>query len=130
MYILDPELKYAHIKAKIPNFKQGIWINDYQLIYNNELEIYRYDLRLNESELITRVSQEIKNLLWHKNKQYIIYVSNTSLYVIDWTNRKYTTTKIITLEEIKSPFLNQENDTVYFSAKIGQQSGLYKMKIQ
>jgi hypothetical protein len=130
LYIIDPKLKYTYIIAEINNFKEGIWINDYQLIYNNDLEIYRYDLRLNESELITRVSHQIKGLLWHQNKQYIIYASSNSLYIIDWANRKYTTTKIITLEEIESPFLNQKNDTVYFSAKIGQQSGLYKMKIQ
>ena len=89
-----------------------------------------YDIRLNESELITRVSHEIKSLLWHDSKQYILYTSDSSLYAIDWSNRKYTITKIISLEQIKSPFLNQENDTVYFTAKIGQQSGLYKMQIQ
>ncbi|MCF7795073.1 hypothetical protein K9M50_01820 [Patescibacteria group bacterium] len=130
LYILDSDLKYSHPIAKIRNFKQGIWISDYQLLYNNDLEFFMYDLRLNESELITRVSEKIKSLLWHENKQYILYNSKSSLYAIDWTNRKYTITKIISLEEIKSPFLNQENDTIYFSAKIGQQSGLYKMKIQ
>ena len=130
LYILNANLNYAHIVAKIKNFKEGIWISDYQLLYNNDLEFYMYDIRLNESELITRVSHKINSLLWHSSKQYILYSSNSSLYAIDWANRKYTITKIISLEEIKSPFLNQKNDTVYFSAKIGQQSGLYKMKMQ
>jgi len=130
LYILDPDLKYSHTIAKINNLKQGIWISKYQLLYNNDLEFFMYDLRLNESELITRVSHKINSLLWHDNKQYILYNSESSLYAIDWSNRKYTITKIISLEEIKSPFLDQENDTVYFSAKIGQQSGLYKMQIQ
>jgi hypothetical protein len=130
LYIIDPDLKYSQIIAKIKNFKQGIWISDYQLLYNNNLEFYMYDLRLNESELITRVSHKINSLLWHNNKQYILYTSDSSLYAIDWANRKYTITKIISLEEIKSPFLDQKNNTVYFSAKIGQQSGLYKMQIQ
>jgi hypothetical protein len=130
LYILDPNLKYSHIIAKINNYKQGIWISDYQLLYNNDLEFYMYDIRLDESELITRVSHKINSLLWHSTKQYILYSSNSSLYAIDWANRKYTITKIISLEKIESPFLDQKNDTVYFSAKIGQQSGLYKMKIQ
>ncbi|MFP4514718.1 MAG: PEGA domain-containing protein [Parcubacteria group bacterium] len=130
LYILDDNSRYSHFLAKINNFKEGVWINDYQLLYISDLEFFIHDLRINESELITRVSDKIDSLLWHDNKQYILYTSDSSLFAIDWTNRKYTITKIITLEEIKSPFLDQKNDTVYFTAKIGQQSGLYKMQIQ
>ncbi len=130
LYLINTDSKYIKEIAKISNFKEGIWISDNQIIYKNDIELFMYDLRLNESELITRVSEKINKILWHEKEQYIIYSTNSSLYIIDWINRKYTITKILSLETIKSPFLNSSNDTVYFLSKIGQQSGLYKLSIQ
>ncbi|MCF7820472.1 MAG: PEGA domain-containing protein [Candidatus Pacebacteria bacterium] len=130
LYIIDIDNQYHPIKAKINNFQQGTWQGSNNLLYANDFEIYSYNLSSDTFELITRVSTKIENLMWHPDRDYIIYSTQDSFYIINWQSQGYTSTKILSLQEIQSPILDIKNNQVYFSGKIGQQSGIYKLSVQ
>ncbi len=129
LYVINIKDDFQPIKARIDNLKYVIWLGDDQLLYANDSEILFYDLNLSQSTLITRVSTQITKLLWHPAKNYIIFSSPDSLYVIDWQKRDYTITKIITLTAIESASLDYKQNQLYFSGEIGQQSGIYKLSL-
>ncbi|NCD00507.1 PEGA domain-containing protein [bacterium] len=129
LYIIDLDDKYKPIKSKIDNYKQGVWDNN-NLIFSNNFEIYGYNIKNDEKYLITRTSEKIENIMPNTEKNYIIYSTKNSLYMIDWQNRDYNTNKLISLEEIYTPALDKKNNQIYFNGKIGQQSGIYKLLVQ
>jgi len=127
LYLLDPN-SLKDSDEIIKNVTSWQWLNDEQLLYSNNWEIYLFDLRQNQTTLITRVSEEIKNLLWHKGNDYLIFSTATSLNAADFRNGTITT--IFKTEQLSSPLLDNKNNAIYFYAKIGQQEGIYKLSLQ
>ncbi len=130
LYIIDLNSQYKPIKASLNNFKIGTWQKNNELIYANDYEIYSYNLNFDTFKLITRTGEKIKHLMWHPDRDYIAYATKDSFYIINWQSQGYTTTKILSLQEIKSPKLDIKNNQIYFSGRIGQQSGVYKLSVQ
>jgi len=98
------------------------------LIYATDWEIYLFDAKENKHTLITRLSEPITSVAWRESG-YIIYSTNNSIKVINLKDRENPTT-LITLEKISSPILNAKGDILYFTTKIGNQEGLYKLLIK
>ncbi|MFH1366702.1 MAG: PEGA domain-containing protein [Patescibacteria group bacterium] len=57
--------------------------NQKKLLYNNEHEIFTYDLTKDEENLITRQSKNIDQVYWYPNSEYIIYNSDQSIKAIE-----------------------------------------------
>lgn len=112
----------------IRNIKNWALINKTSLIYTNDFEIYIFDFSSSRSTLVTRRSEEIKNIIWNANRNYLIFSGINTLNIFDFKN--YNTTSLFTSEKISSPVFDEKNDTIYFWARIGQQEGIYKMLLQ
>lgn len=112
----------------IRNIKNWALINKTSLIYTNDFEIYTFDFSNNRSTLVTRRSEEIKNIIWNANKNYLIFSGINNLNIFDFKN--YNTTSLFTAEKISSPVFDEKNDTIYFWARIEQQEGVYKILLQ
>ncbi|MDP1709582.1 MAG: PEGA domain-containing protein [Candidatus Komeilibacteria bacterium] len=68
----------------IPNVGQVIWSKDgSRLVYTSTGAIYRRTITEPVSELITRYSQNITNVLWASDESYIFYTVNDSLRVLE-----------------------------------------------
>jgi len=98
------------------------------LIYATDWEIYLFDAKANKHTLITRLSEQITSVAW-RTGGYIIYSTNNSINIINLKDRT-NLTALISLERISAPVLNAKGDTLYFTAKIGNQEGLYKLFIK
>ena len=83
------------------------WVDDNQFLYANDFEIYRFYIDSGYKQLITRLSQPLTGLIYEVG-DYIIYST----------------------EKISPPILNAKGDTLYFTAQIGTQEGLYKLAIK
>ena len=127
LYILDPA-NIANGGENINNVLSWQWLDDYTLLYNNSWEIYRLDLRQNQSSLLTRVGQKIIKIIWNSRSNYLIYSTADGLYAYDLPVG--LTTKIFTAEKVASPTLDESSGTLYFWAKIGQQEGIYSLLLQ
>lgn len=130
LYLIYPD-SYFPIEEIISNIKYFSWVNGNRLIYGNDFEIWVNDLSLKSSVLLTRISSEINNILWHPSDNYIIYSTNDSLYSLEMDDReKHSTIEIMKLQKIADSRLNDKGDIIYFYGEIGSQKGLYKMAIQ
>lgn len=127
LYLFD-SAKISDGPLTIKNIKNWALINNSSIIYTNDFEIYTFDFDSNRSTLVTRRSEEIKNIIWNANKNYLIFSGTNSLNVFDFKN--YNTTSLFTADKVNSPVFDEKNDTLYFWARIGQQEGIYKMVLQ
>lgn len=127
LYLFD-STKISDGPLVIKNITNWALINNNSIIYTNDFEIYTFDFSSNRSTLVTRRSEEIKNIIWNASKNYLIFSGTNSLNVFDFKN--YNTTSLFTAEKINSPVFDGKNDTLYFWARIGQQEGIYKMVLQ
>lgn len=104
------------------------WLDDQTLFYNNDWEIYLFDLQKNNNSLLTRVGEKIIKIIWNENKNYLIFSTANSLSAYD--QKIGLITKILTVNSVATPVLDNPNDTLYFWAKIGQQEGVYSLLLQ
>lgn len=69
---------------KLDDVVKNILINqEGLLLYNNDHEIFMWDLELNEKKLILRTSDNISHARWIQSDRYILYQHNTSLQAIE-----------------------------------------------
>jgi len=122
----QPEDSDKIIKPK--DVKYLSLISSNLLIYATNWEIYLFDAKTNEHTLITRLSEPITSVAW-RTGGYIIYSTPNSISVINLKDRENPTT-LIKLEKMSAPVLSQDGNTLYFTAKIGNQEGLYKLFIK
>jgi hypothetical protein len=128
LYLIDPDNK-TPIRELIVDIKQGNWIDNNRLLYTNGHEINIYHFQEDRLDLIIRSGDLIEDLVWHPSN-HIIYSTANKINLFDFSQSQNSTNTLLELEEIKSLFLNNKGDILYFSAKIGNQSGFYKMLIQ
>ena len=131
LYIINPNSSFNPLRETLSNIKLINWINNEKLLYANKHEIWIYDLNSRKNTLLTRISQEIKGIIWHPSNNYAIYNTPNSIYSIELDNReKYNIIKLITLDTIQNIELDKNGDNLYFYSKINSQEGIYKLSIQ
>jgi hypothetical protein len=131
LYILDIKSSFRQLKDSLSNIsKKNYWINDTQLLYANDFEIWMYDLESSRKKLITRISKKITNVAWLPTNGHILFSTANSINVIELDDReKYNITKLIESDQIKNSALNKDGDTIYFDATINGEKGIYKLSI-
>jgi len=112
----------------IRNIKNWTVYNDQSLIYTNDFEIYIYNFATSRSDLITRRSEEIDNIIYNSAENYLIFSTPNSLNVFDFKN--WSATLLFKSEKVSSPNLDEKNKNLYFWARVGQQEGVYQMMMQ
>jgi len=132
LYILDINSSFKQLKDSLSNIsKNNYWINDTQLLYANDFEIWMYDLESSRKKLITRISKKITNVAWLPTNGHILFSTANSINVIELDDReKYNITNLIESDQIKNPVLNKIGDTLYFYADSDGKKGIYKLAIE
>lgn len=130
LYLIDPTSPDP-LKESLSNIKIIHWVNENKLLYANDFEILLIDFSTNKTTLITRISEEIQNLVWHPSNNYVLYSTNDSIFSIELDDReKRNITQLIKFDKISNLILDKSGKILYFYAKIGNQKGLYKLNIQ
>lgn len=131
LYLLDVDSSFKQLKESLSNIsKKTHWINDTQLVYANDFEIWMYDLESSRKKLITRISKKINNIFWLPTNGHILFSTDTTINAIELDDReKYNITKLFESEQIKNPILSKTGDILYFYAIIGGEKGVYKLSI-
>lgn len=131
LYLINPFSPIKPLKEIINNISQINWIDNNNLLYANDFEIWLMDINSLNRKLLTRISDKIENIIWHPSNNYVIYATAKAINVLELDDReKYNITKLTELDLIKDVFLNTPGDTLYFYGEIGNQKGLYKLAIQ
>lgn len=131
LHLINPFSQFKPFRETVNNITHSQWVDKDKLIYANDFEIWVYDIEMNQKTLLTRISNNIQNILWHPSNNYILYSTDKSVNIIELDKReKYNITKLIEFNEIKNLQINKKGDTIYFYTIIGNREGLYKLAIQ
>ncbi|MFA4942750.1 MAG: PEGA domain-containing protein [Patescibacteria group bacterium] len=121
-----PEDLVKIIKSK--DIRRVSLISSDLLVYATDWEIYLFNAKDEKHTLITRLSQQITSIAW-RTDGYIVYSTANSINIINLKDRTNPTT-LITLDKMSAPVLSSNGNILYFTAKIGNQEGLYKLAIK
>ena len=127
LYLINTQ-QTARGLQQILNALSWQWLDINTILYNNSWEIRSFDISTNKISLITRVGEEIKRVIWNKNKNYFIFTTDKTISAINREQGIITT--IFKTEKISSPVLDEKGGNLYFWAKIGQQEGVYHIMLQ
>lgn len=126
-YSLDPAT-LKPIREALNGYRGGVWLQEDKLLYYTDFEIYLFDLKQNNKILINRIGEEISGLVWQAKNNYIIYATKSTLNTLDFGNNNIV--QLLKANNISSIFLDAKTDTLYFTAAINKEPGLYKMVVQ
>jgi hypothetical protein len=89
-------------------------------------------METNTRRLLLRCSEPLKGIIKTKDDNYLFFYTENSLKILTWDkgDEKLQVTEFLKLEKIQSPFLNENESIMYFSGKIGNQEGLYKLNLK
>lgn len=127
LYLFD-EKKLNKGPLTIMNINNWALYNNQTLIYTNDFEMYFFNFSNGRSDLITRRSEKINDIIWNADGNYLIFCGDKNLNVFDFKNKNATL--LLELEEINSPVLDVKNNDLYFWANIKGQAGVYKILMQ
>ncbi len=127
LYLINP-LNIRQDEKTIHNVISWQWRNEQTLFYSNNWEIYRLNLQQNRSTLLTRIGKKIIKIVWNSHNNYLIFFTSSSINAYD--PKVALSTEIFKTNKIANPILDDANNTLYFWAKVGRQSGVYKLLLQ
>lgn len=131
LYLIDLFSFFSPLKEIIANAEHLGWINQDTLLYANDFEIWLLNIASGERRLLTRISDEITAVLATADENYIIYSTNNNINVIELNREdKLFSTELISFQGLSAPMLSDDEKNIYFTAKIGNQEGLYKLMIK
>lgn len=128
LYILNLSSKFNSFWAVLNEVDQLNFIDATNFVYSSGLEIYSYNSFLAEKFLIGRFDSVVSNLIWHP-KNYLIYSTDRDIVALDLKHDKYSI-KLLTLDEIGHLVLDRLGGVLYFTGRLEDQSGVFKLLIQ
>ncbi len=128
IYVVNTTFKFNSYWAVVDNVNGFSPIDSNNFVYYSNSEIYTFNSPLAEKFLVGRFTSEIKSLVWHP-KNYIIYSNGREINILDLKYDKQMI-NLVSLEAVGNLALDKMGSVLYFTGKIGNQEGLYKLFIQ
>lgn len=128
LYLIDPFSQISQIREVLKNVHDVNFIDNNSFVYYSDFELRIFNTSLMQDALISRFQNKIKSLLWHP-KGYIIFSDGQSINAIDFRYDKYIV-NLFTFDKISNLVLDKNGGSLYFTGKIANQEGLYKLFIQ
>jgi len=126
LYLIDPTDLNNYTAVK--NVSGYVWLDNNQLIYSNDWEIYWLALKSPGASLLTRVGEKISALALAPSGKYLLFVTDKSLNALDL--RTDLATALLKADRIGAPVLDEKNNLVYFQAAVNGSDGYYKLALQ
>lgn len=131
--IISPDQKEITLDIKA---KGVFWSDDNKMmLYYNDLEMWVYYPEDQSKELITRYSQPLKEVIWYPTYNYLIFSQKTDnnqdkLVIIELDSRDFRNTiELPQAENINHLIVGSKAENLFYTAKIGNQEGLYSLNI-
>jgi hypothetical protein len=127
--VISPDA-YSPITAAIPSAGPVYRIDGSGFLYANDFEIWKEDVAARTQSLFTRISQPIKDIIWHPSGKFIIFSTENTINLLDISGPDKKIIELVKFEKISSPALDKKGENLYFYGSIGGMKGLYKLRIQ
>jgi len=130
IYIIDIEDTISPLKNTINNIKTIEWIDQERALCANDFEIFIFDTANSQKTLLTRISQKIEKIIWHRNNNYVLYSTADTIYAIELDNRQNRNiTKIFNSKEITEVYSDQNFEALYLLTDFEDKNGIYRLPI-
>ena len=98
-----------------------------KILYLKNLELWIYDFSKNNSTLVTRDSQKIKDIFWINDDYILILVGNTlkSIELEDRDARNVT--NLLSENKIKNVALDSDEQKIYFTIEAENEKGIFEL---
>jgi len=138
--ILDTEKNDSSAILFNENGQEPVWLDKY-FIFTNQYELWQGSLYENRGEfenpsslnkeLINRTSQPIIQAAWYQDGNYLIFLTENSLWAVELDNReKRLFFQLVNLRKINQFSLSSNPRFLYLVGENDDQAGLFKIKIQ
>lgn len=128
VYIIDP-WSLVPIRDTIYNAKELKVLNNNDIIYWNDFEIWRYNFDNKNKRLLTRISKKIDKVAVNAN--YIIYNTYDGIQSFERDDYNYyNMTNILDWNDTNKLLLNKEENLMYFISWLDHKRVLYSMGIK
>jgi hypothetical protein len=128
IYVINTASKTGSYWSVIDNVKGLEFVDANNFYYFSDFEIYMFNSVLAESFLITRLSSEIKGLVWHPD-DCVIFSDGKNIVLLDLKYENHSI-NLISLEKISNLALDRREHLLYFTGQTGNQKGLYRLFIK
>ncbi len=128
IYVINTASKTGSYWSVIDNVKGLEFVDANNFYYFSDFEIYMFNAVLAESFLITRLSSEIKGLVWHSD-DCLIFSDGKNIVLLDLKYENHSI-NLISLEKISNLALDKREHLLYFTGRTGNQEGLYRLFIK
>lgn len=111
--IIDPTSKNKPVEIIAKNWQ---WLNDDNLLFHNDWELFTFSFVTNKLELITRFGEPIKQAVWHPWGRNIIISQGNKIKAIELDNRDLR--NIIDLADTtdnKNLLINESGRDIYYN---------------
>jgi hypothetical protein len=138
LYLLDL-FSDNPIVDKIENAEGSDWmiknnflsVSEEKLLYVSGFEIWNFDLKAGTKDLLTRLSEPIKGVLWYADSSHVIYYTNDAINMIGLENKdRLDIINLVKMEKIDAVYLSSDGNILYFSGEINGKQGIYKLQIK
>ncbi|PIR66714.1 MAG: hypothetical protein COU51_02435 [Parcubacteria group bacterium CG10_big_fil_rev_8_21_14_0_10_36_14] len=99
------------------------------LLYYDNFELWTHNFDGGEKTLITRIGENIKKARWLNGSEYIIFILENKLEIIEMDKRdQRQTIGIIKFDDINDMLITK-NFNIYFTGQLQNSKGLFKLEI-
>lgn len=129
LYLIDPTA-FSPIKEIINNAAKVSRIDGNNFFFANDFEIWKAGSGGAGRELLTRLSQEVKDLIWHPDGKFIIFTSPDSINMLELSGSERKVTTLAKMDFVSSPALDDGGEAIYFFGSDKGANGIYKLMIR
>ncbi|MCG2693929.1 hypothetical protein L6259_01440 [Candidatus Parcubacteria bacterium] len=128
LQVFDIPLNKLSIPILIANAKDFDLL-DNNLLYYDDFELWTYTFDKEEKTLITRIGENIKKARWLNGSDYIIFILENKLEIIEMDKRDHRQTVEVAKFDDIGDMLITKNFYIYFTGQLQNSKGLFKMEI-
>jgi len=132
LYTLNDKLPWVNDYSfkEIGALSVGQWVNSDKLIFSNNYELNLWTKDSDQSKMLTRISNSISALAWHKSNNYVVFATDKTINNLELDDRDtYSIATLLSLPKIDYPVFNSDGNEIFFFAEVNGQSGFYLLEI-
>jgi len=129
----DIEINITAQSVKEFPAKNAVWdLGQKQLLIYSDFEIFTYDSTTDKDDIINRYGQTIKKAIWYPTLSYMVVLFEDRVELVDLTVEEgvHNATILANFDWLSNCFLDKKGKNLFFSAKVGEQNGLYELQLR
>lgn len=129
LYIIDPAASGQPLLKSYSKVSSWQWLSPSLLLYATDFEIHLASPRDNSDQIVIRIAEKIQGAFKQESSNFIIYAAGDSLRALEMTGQNISL-ELFRAQGVKLFGFDQQEGVAYFFAKVGQQQGVYQMKVR